>query len=85
MSQVCSKDFTTNDNVNLHYLQAGEGKTIIMLPGAGFTAEIFKYQIELFATKYRVISLDKRGHGKSDKVDYGYRVSRYGKDLDDLI
>jgi len=56
-----------------------------MLPGAGFSAEIFKYQIDEFSKKYRVISLDKRGHGKSQKVDYGYRVSRYGKDLYDLI
>ena len=85
MNKVISKYFHTNDSAKLHYLESGEGQTIIMLPGAGFSAEIFKYQIDEFSKKYRVISLDKRGHGKSQKVDYGYRVSRYGKDLYDLI
>ena len=69
----------------MHYLQAGEGKTVVMLPGAGLSAELFKFQIEDFSNRFRVISLDKRGHGKSEKVEYGFRVSRFAKDLDDLI
>ena len=85
MSKVISKYFTTNDNVRLHYLEAGKGKTIVMLPGAGFSAELFNYQIEEFKDKYKVISLDKRGHGKSEKADHGYRVSRFGKDLHDFL
>jgi len=82
---VISKYFTTNDNVKLHYLEAGSGQTIVMLPGAGFSAELFINQIAEFKKKYRVISLDKRGHGKSEKVDFGYRVSRLGKDLHDFL
>jgi pimeloyl-ACP methyl ester carboxylesterase len=85
MIKVISKHFTTNDNVKLHYLEAGTGKTVIMLPGAGFSANLFKNQIEEFKEKFRVISLDKRGHGKSEKVDFGYRVSRFGKDLHDFL
>ena len=85
MSKVVSKYFMTNDNVKLHYLEAGVGKTIIMLPGAGFSADLFKNQISEFKNKYKVISLDKRGHGKSEKVDFGYRVSRFGKDLYDFL
>jgi len=46
MSKVVSKYFTTNDNVELHYLEAGVGKTIIMLTGAGFSADLFKNQID---------------------------------------
>jgi len=85
MNKVTSKYFHTNDSAKLHYLESGEGQTIIMLPGAGFSAEIFKYQMDEFSKKYRVISLDKRGHGKSQKVEYGYRVSRFAKDLYDLL
>jgi hypothetical protein len=51
MSKAVSKYFTTNDNVKLHYLEAGVGKTIIMLPGAGFSADLFKNQIAEFKKK----------------------------------
>src|SRR5687768_3424180 len=36
---------TTSDGVNLHYLEAGSGKPILMIPGWSQTAEQFKYQL----------------------------------------
>ena len=69
MRSITSHFFTTNDGAMLHYLQAGEGKSIIMLPGAGFSAELFRYQLEEFSKEYKVISVDKRGHGKSEKFN----------------
>ncbi|CAH0536235.1 alpha/beta fold hydrolase [Vibrio marisflavi] len=85
MSEVQSKYFCTNDHVKLHYLQAGSGPVLILLPGGGFSAEVFRKQIEVLSQHFTVISLDKRGHGLSEKVEYGYRVSRFAKDLDDLL
>jgi len=85
MDTVTSHYFTTSDGVKLHYLQAGEGDTLLMLPGAGLTAKIFAAQIKSFSNHYKVIALDKRGHGESEKVDFGYRVSRFAKDLRDLL
>jgi hypothetical protein len=70
---------TTSDGVNLHYLEAGSGKTILMIPGWSQTAEQFKYQLSGLSDRYRVIAVDIRGHGESDKPEFGYKISRLGQ------
>jgi pimeloyl-ACP methyl ester carboxylesterase len=76
---------TTNDGVQLHYLEAGSGPVILMIPGWSQTAEQFKYQFAGLSDRYRVIAVDMRGHGASDKPDHGYKISRLAKDVHDLI
>ncbi len=76
---------TTSDGVSLYYLEAGEGKPILMIPGWSQTAEQFKYQITGLSDRYRVIAVDMRGHGESDKPEFGYKISRLAKDVHDTI
>ena len=76
---------TTSDGVNLHYLEAGSGTPILMIPGWSQTAEQFKYQLSGLSDRYRVIAVDMRGHGESDKPEFGYKISRLAKDTHDLI
>src|SRR5262245_10850326 len=37
--------FTTNDGVKLHYLEAGSGNPLVMIPGWSQSAIEFKYQL----------------------------------------
>src|SRR5918996_2514476 len=76
---------TTNDGVRLYYLEAGSGKPILMIPGWSQTAEQFKHQITGLSDRYRVIAVDMRGHGESDKPEFGYKISRLAKDVHDMI
>jgi non-heme chloroperoxidase len=76
---------TTSDGVSLYYLEAGKGKPILMIPGWSQTAEQFKYQIAGLSDRYRVIAVDMRGHGESEKPDFGYKISRLAKDVHDMI
>jgi pimeloyl-ACP methyl ester carboxylesterase len=76
---------TTSDGVNLHYLEAGSRQPILMIPGWSQTAEQFKYQLSGLSDRYRVIALDMRGHGESDKPEFGYKISRLAKDVHDVI
>ncbi|WP_299008970.1 alpha/beta hydrolase [uncultured Shewanella sp.] len=73
--------FVTNDNVKLHYLDIGEGQPIMMLPSWTLSTDIYQHQIITLSKKYRVIALDMRGHGLSEKVDYGYKIYRLAHDL----
>jgi pimeloyl-ACP methyl ester carboxylesterase len=79
------KTFTTSDGVQLSYISAGRGQPIVLLPGWSQSAEQFKYQIPVFAEHYQVIAPDLRGQCESEKVSFGYRVSRLSKDIQELI
>ena len=77
--------FTTHDGAQLHYLDVGEGPPLLMLPTWNISCQVFQYQLEALSQQYRMIALDMRGHGLSAKIDYGYKVHRFAKDLDELI
>lgn len=79
------KSVTTSDGVRLSYLEAGEGQPFVMIPGWSQTAIQWHHQIEHFAKTHRVVALDMRGHGESEKPDFGYRVYRLAKDVRDVM
>ena len=76
---------TVSDGTNLHYIDAGSGRPLVMIPGWSQSAAEFKHQIDDLAIDRRVIALDMRGHGESDKPDHGYRIARLSRDLDDVL
>lgn len=76
---------TTNDGVNLAYQEAGKGQPVVLLHGWSQSAALFKHQMETLSDRYRMIAVDLRGHGESDKPDFGYRMGRLAKDLHDFL
>ena len=76
---------TTNDGVKLNYADVGHGRPLILIPGWGCTHQFFQKNIPVLARSCRVIALDPRAHGDSEKVPWGHRIARYAKDVKDLI
>ena len=72
-------------NVTLSALKAGSGNPLIMIPGWSQSSEEWKGSAESLSAVRKVIALDMRGHGESDKPDYGYRVYRLAQDLHETI
>ncbi|MFF3752458.1 alpha/beta fold hydrolase [Streptomyces sp. NPDC002018] len=85
MSRRSSGRITTNDGVGIRYLDAGEGEPVVLVPGFSQSAAEFGKQIDDLSRDYRVVAVDLRGHGLSEKPDHGYRVSRLAADLRDLV
>ena len=77
--------FETSDGAKLHFLEKGEGSTLVMVPGWSQTAEQFKYQFEGLSDKFRCIAIDMRGHGDSENVEVGYTIQRLATDLYEFI
>ena len=75
----------TNDGYKLRYQAAGSGKPLVCIPGWSQTAAQFKHQLSGLSEQYRVIAVDMRGHGESDKPDHGYTIHRFAKDVHDLL
>ncbi|SEE03829.1 Pimeloyl-ACP methyl ester carboxylesterase [Streptomyces misionensis] len=77
---------TTSDGVRLVYRDSGgEGIPLVMLHGWGQTQEMFRHQTREPAPARRVITLDFRGHGLSDKPRHGYRIARLAADALNLV
>lgn len=77
--------FTTSDNVGLYYETKGEGLPIIFIHGFTEDHNSFKIQQKVLSRGYKIITWDLRGHGISDKVDYGLNMERLAYDLRELI
>lgn len=84
-ASIARKVPTTNDGVKLNFIEKGKGKPIVLIPGWSQTAAMYKHQLEGLSSKYRVIAVDMRGHGDSDKPQHGYRIARLADDLHDFL
>ncbi len=80
-----SGHFQTSDSVKLHYLEAGSGPILVFVPGWTMPAEIWVHQIRHFSSTHRVVALDPRGQGRSEKPTYGYHPSRRALDIGELL
>ena len=83
--EFLSGHFQTSDGVKLHYLEAGSGPTLVFVPGWTMPAEIWEHQLRHFASTHRVVALDPRGQGRSEKPTYGYQPSRRALDIGELL
>jgi non-heme chloroperoxidase len=79
------REITVGKGVKLSYLEAGEGPTVLILPGLGGSAAKFSRQVDGLCGRYRVIALDPRGHGESGKPAHGYNFGVLARDLDEFI
>ncbi|KAI0019923.1 alpha/beta-hydrolase [Xylariomycetidae sp. FL0641] len=77
----------TDDGVRLRYTQYGPSSApnLLFVPGWAQTAAQFQKQVDYFQTNFRITTYDHRGHGDSDKPDFGYRVTRLAADLHALM
>jgi pimeloyl-ACP methyl ester carboxylesterase len=61
-------EFVEVDGVRLHYVDAGEGKPIVLLHGASSTLREFTVSIVTnLSDSYRVIAFDRPGYGYSER------------------
>lgn len=67
--------------IRLNYVEKGEGIPFVMLHGNGEDKRYFKYQLEYFSKKYRVILLETRGHGDSPRGTAPFTIDQFAEDL----
>ena len=82
----CSKNFrhgtVTVDGVHLHYVEGGEGAPILLLPGWPQSWYAWRRVMpQLVAAGRRVIALDPRGCGDSDRPRSGYDMASVAAEI----
>ena len=82
---AADRSFFTSDGVRLHYIDAGQGHTLVLIPGWTMPAWIWDAQIADFSRHFRVIAFDPRGQGDSEAAPGGYEPQRRGQDIAELL
>jgi len=73
---------TTPDGVQIFYKDWGRGQPIVFHHGWPLSADDWDTQMLFFVQRgYRVIGIDRRGHGRSDQVSDGHDVDHYAADV----
>ena len=79
---------TTKDGVNIFYKDWGpkEAQPIVFHHGWPLSADDWDNQMLFFlAEGYRVIAIDRRGHGRSDQVSDGHDMDHYAADASAVV
>ncbi|OMH29207.1 hypothetical protein BGP75_20765 [Motiliproteus sp. MSK22-1] len=88
MKGVVADEIKINENLTLYFEHSGSGDTaIIFIPGWMMSTDVFVHQLSHFkdSTKYRALSYDPRGQGKSSKPVEGHTYQQHARDLAQLI
>jgi pimeloyl-ACP methyl ester carboxylesterase len=74
--------FAELPDIRLHYRDwGGTGRPLVLLHGLASNARIWDLTAPLLSARFRVLALDQRGHGLSDKPDDGYDFAAVCGDL----
>ncbi|MDY0910992.1 alpha/beta hydrolase [Microbacterium sp. CFBP9034] len=79
---------TADDGVRLDYTESGApgGRPVVLLAGFKAAATSWLYQTGPLADAgYRVLAVDLRGHGMSERPASGVDMARRGRDLRDVM
>lgn len=79
--------FVETNGIRLHYLDSqGDGPTLILSHGLTANAHFFDGLVAAGLTEsLRVVAVDLRGRGSSDKPDTGYTIADHAADLLGLL
>jgi pimeloyl-ACP methyl ester carboxylesterase len=73
------------DQTRLYYETRGRGKPIVLVHGWTMSHSLWENQIFALSKENRVISLDLRGHGDSDKPDCEYSMDQFARDIHTVL
>jgi pimeloyl-ACP methyl ester carboxylesterase len=77
--------FFEHEDCSLHYEEYGQGDPLLLVHGLGSSSRDWEHQVPAFAAHYRVIVVDVRGHGRSDKPQERYSMAGFARDVEALI
>lgn len=69
------------DIIMHHYIERGSGFPLLLLHGNGEQCCYFEHQMEPFASHFRVLALDTRGHGQTPRGTAPFTIRQFADDL----
>src|SRR5713101_2293382 len=77
---------TTKDGVQIYYKDWGSGQPIVFHHGWPLSSDDWDAQMLFFVHHgYRVVGIDRRGHGRSSQVSDGHDMDHYAVDAAAIV
>jgi pimeloyl-ACP methyl ester carboxylesterase len=76
-----SHHFVEAAGLTWHYVEAGQGEPVVFLHGLPESWYSWHYQLEALSGDYRVIAIDLKGYGQSDKSDGNYSADHVAEEV----
>lgn len=73
------------DNNSVHYHVEGKGKPVLLIHGWTMQSGVWDDFVKDFSERYKIITLDLRGHGKSVNMEGPYSFTAFARDIVGLI
>lgn len=73
--------YSTRNGLRIYYEVYGEGPPIVMVHAAPFNHWLWMYQIARYSAFYKVISIDSRSYGRSDKPETPFTFEEMTADI----
>jgi pimeloyl-ACP methyl ester carboxylesterase len=75
----------TVNGIQIYYEEQGKGEPLLLINGLAFPMDLWFAQIEELSKDFRVIALDNRGIGHTDKPDEEYTIPLMASDAVGLL
>lgn len=73
------------NGINIYYEIQGKGEPIVLIPGLGVDVSQYYQIIKLLSLKHKVIAIDNRGAGRTDKPHTKYSIEIMAEDTAALL
>jgi pimeloyl-ACP methyl ester carboxylesterase len=86
-SSAIRENFIRIEKRNVRYIELGSGPTVVMIHGNAGSVEDFEFgAAEVLASHYRVVAVDRPGHGRSERLkDNGANVENQARLLHEVL
>jgi len=73
--------YSTATGVRIYYEVCGEGPAMVLIHANPFNHNLWIYQIARFSARFRVIALDIRNYGRSERVNHPFTLEDMAADV----
>ena len=74
-----------DDGARLYVEEAGEGETMVFIPGWTMTHRFFEKQVNDLSGQFHLVTYDPRGQGRSDKTKDRNTYADHASDLREMV
>lgn len=73
------------DGCRIHYEVVGDGAPVVLIPGLGGDGRFWEPVAARLKERFRLILVDHRGAGRSDRPDGPYTIGRIARDVTEIL